>query len=145
MNKKVINQLNSVFANSYFLYMKSQNYHWNIVGRNFTDLHALFEGFYKDLGEALDLLAERMRTLEVKIPLNLEYLRKLQIIREGDENKNSREMLEDLYRDHLRIAELLNDLIKVAKEEDDEVTIDIAIERLRVHEKNTWIIRSILE
>ncbi|XVN42988.1 MAG: Dps family protein [Candidatus Rickettsia vulgarisii] len=137
----VIKILEVILADSYALYLKTQNYHWNITCSEFRSLHLLFEGQYKDLAEAIDEIAERIRTLGPKVTKMSELI-KLSYISEADPKSNSIKMLKDLAKDQETIVDNLNKGIKIAQKAGDEGTADIFIQRLKVHQKNHWMIVS---
>ncbi len=133
-----------LLADQYALYLKTQNYHWNVEGKDFKVLHSLFEELYKDLGEAIDTLAEIIRALDLKTPATFELYSKLASIKAGDENASSRRMVEELLEDQGKLGKSLDESLEAAKKIGDEVVADFIIERLGVHRKNAWILKSIL-
>ncbi|WP_341791720.1 Dps family protein [Rickettsia endosymbiont of Gonocerus acuteangulatus] len=138
---QVIKALEQVLADSYALYFKTQNYHWNVEGAEFRSLHLLFEGQYEDLAESLDELAERIRTLDAKVPA-LSNLIKLASISESNPNASANEMLKSLVKDQEIIRDTLYKGLKIAQSEGDEGTADMIIGRIKVHEKNRWMLKS---
>lgn len=138
---QVIKALEQVLADSYALYLKTQNYHWNVKGAEFRSLHLLFEGQYEDLAESLDELAERIRTLDAKVPA-LSNLIKLASISEPNPNASANEMLKSLVKDQEIIRDTLYKGLKIAQSEGDEGTADMIIGRIKVHEKNRWMLKS---
>lgn len=138
---QVIKALEQVLADSYALYFKTQNYHWNVEGAEFRSLHLLFEGQYEDLAESLDELAERIRTLDAKVPA-LSNLIKLASISEPNPNASANEMLKSLVKDQDIIIDTLYKGLKIAQSEGDEGTADMIIGRIKVHEKNRWFLKS---
>lgn len=139
----IIKALEVILADSYALYFKTQNYHWNVEGSEFRSLHLLFEGQYEDLAEGIDELAERIRTLKSKVS-PLSDLMKHTSIKEPNINSNSTAMLKDLVHDQEIIIATLYKGVKISQEEDDEGTADILINRLKAHEKNKWMLSSSL-
>ena len=133
-----------VLADSYALYLKTQNYHWNVEGPRFNTLHALFETQYTDLAMAIDEIAEHIRGLGAKAPGTWKKYEDLSSITEGDETLSADAMLQDLANDQDKIATTLNKALKVAQNEDDEVISDALIGRLTVHRKNKWMLESSL-
>jgi len=134
--------LKKVLADSYALYIKTQNYHWNVMGPNFASLHALFETQYRDLAEAIDGIAERIRALGEKAPGALSAYAELTNIQDGNHDASADQMVKDLYQDQERIAQSLKLALKAAQEVGDEVTIGMIIERMTIHEKNAWMLRA---
>ncbi|WP_253308368.1 Dps family protein [Rickettsia endosymbiont of Orchestes rusci] len=136
-----IKALEVILADSYALYLKTQNYHWNVEGPEFRSLHLLFEGQYEELAEAIDELAERIRTLGAKV-VSLSNFIKLAAIVEPNLNSNSTDMLKDLVKDQEVIISSLYKGLKIAQQEEDEGTADMIIGRIKVHEKNKWMLSS---
>ena len=142
MTKKVTDSLKIVLADSYILYLKTQNYHLNVTGPNFHSLHSMFEEQYNDLFSAVDLIAERIRALGVKAPGRYAKYMELTNLKEGDENLDSNSMVSDLAKDQDLIAKSFSNLLKEAQEIGDEVTVGIATDRIEIHQKNAWMLRS---
>lgn len=144
-NNKVAEDLFHFLSDSYVLYLKTQNFHWNIKGPNFFSLHVLFQKQYEDLAMAVDDLAERIRGLREKVPGTMKEFLEHSTLKEAEENLDAKKMLEILTSDHEKIINSLHEKIKRATDQGDEGTADLYIERLRVHEKTAWILRSHLE
>jgi len=134
--------LEKVLANSYALYLKTQNYHWNVVGTNFKSLHELFNEQYNDLAAAIDEIAERIRALGVKVDGTFENFSELSKIKSGDKNAKNEVMIRDLISGNETVADFLKEGIKVAQLEQDEGSADLLIGRLKVHEKAIWMLQS---
>jgi starvation-inducible DNA-binding protein len=143
-NKTVANSLKTVLADSYILYLKTQNYHWNVTGPNFKSLHLMFEEQYNDLFLAVDLIAERIRALGDKAPGSFAAYSKLTSIKEGSENLDAVLMVEELIRDQDIIIKTLTKTLKEAQNSGDEVTAGIVINRIEIHQKNAWMLKSSL-
>ncbi len=141
---EITNTLKIILANSYILYLKTQNYHWNVTGSNFYSLHLLFESQYKDLSDAIDLIAERIRAIGSKAPANITYYQNNSSIKDGNENYSATEMLEDLMKDQKIITKLLYKSMDIAKKHNDETTISMLADRIEIHDKNHWMINSLL-
>src|SRR4051812_17258979 len=109
MNKKIEN-LQKLLATSYSLYLKTQNYHWNVDGKDFYSLHKLFEEQYKDLFNAVDTIAERIRALGAKAYGSFTKFSKISVVKDGDENSSAKDMITDLLADQKKVIEILNDL-----------------------------------
>ena len=144
MSKKTVESLKLALANSYALYLKTQNYHWNVTGPNFKSLHDLFNTQYNDLALAIDDLAERIRTLDSKVEANFTHFEKTSKIKSGNENANSATMVKELAADNETLAEILNETFKIASAEGDDATADLIIGRIEVHQKNVWMLKSSL-
>lgn len=141
---EIINGLNKVLADTYTLYLKTQNYHWNVTGANFYALHLLFEKQYEELGDAADTLAERIRSLQAQAPGSFSEFSKLTTIKEAVKSISAHEMLKQLAHDHEQVIATLNPLIPAAQGGGDEATADLYIERLHAHYKAAWMLRSSL-
>lgn len=141
-NKAVVDALLHVLADTYALYLKTHNYHWNVTGPNFRSLHTLFEEQYKDTFEAIDEIAERIRTLGSKVPATLKKITSMAHISDGDENASANTMVKHLYKDQMQIIQCIHTAIEKAHKADDEGTIEILSERIAVHEKNAWMLKA---
>ncbi len=143
-NRQTIQVLERVLADSYVLLLKTQNYHWNVVGENFKALHELFNEQYDEIFAAIDELAERIRALGSRVDGTFENFQNLSKFKSGDKNLDAEMMIKDLAADHESLAKTITAGIKIAQEEGDEATADIFISRKIVHEKATWMLESSL-
>ena len=141
-NSNIIKTLESTLANSYALAIKTQNYHWNVTGPNFKQLHLLFEEQYNDILVAIDDIAERIRTLGSKVDGNLSFYKENSKYKPANADLSDKEMIKDLINDNESISGDLNDFIKIAQENNDEATADLYIQRVQIHEKAAWMLRS---
>ncbi len=141
-NNPVAEALKVALADSYALYIKTQNYHWNVTGPQFNGLHLMFENQYTDLAAAIDTIAERIRALGEKAPGSFKRYTAVTNISDGDENNSSQAMLEDLYKSQQIIGKTLSAALEKAETANDQVTIDLMTQRLAVHEKNAWMLKS---
>lgn len=141
-DKEVIKMMQLVLANSYGLYLKTQNYHWNVTGPQFESLHILFEKQYSDLAESVDEIAERIRALGSKAPASFHLFNELKTLTDGNENASAEEMVKGLAEDNLYMASLLKEVIVLAQQHQDEATADLCIKRIEIHEKNAWMLHS---
>lgn len=139
-----VRALERVLADSYALYVKTQNYHWNVEGPHFKSLHELFELQYRDLFEANDEIAERIRALGAKVDGSFNGFAKLTEISEPNKEIEDTAMVVDLFHSQQVIAKSLKAALEAAQSAGDEVTADMMIARLNVHEKAAWMLRSIL-
>lgn len=144
-NHEVVESLNKFLANSYILMLKTQNYHWNVTGPHFSALHVMFENQYNDLFQAIDVIAERIRALGHRAPGNFTIFSQLATVKEETAAPNANEMLQALAHDHQTLVDSAEAVIKAAQEVDDEGSADLAVNRLREHQKNIWMIKSHLE
>ena len=141
-NHRTLANLQKFLANSYVLLLKTQNYHWNVVGQNFKPLHDLFQLQYEDLFSAIDEIAERIRSLGAKVDGSFENFSHLTSFKKANFQANASEMLLDLIADNELIIKQLHQFIKTAQEEQDESTADIFIQRAKIHEKTLWMLVS---
>jgi starvation-inducible DNA-binding protein len=140
--KTVVNNLKAVLADSYSLFLKTQNYHWNVTGPNFISLHTIFEDQYNDLFKAIDVIAERIRALGDKAPGTYSAYSKLTKIKDGNENNDYKTMIKELSHDQLLIVDTLKIALLNAQKIADEATADIIIGRIAAHQKNAWMLNS---
>lgn len=132
-------------ANSYMLYLKTQNYHWNVTGPEFHQLHLLFEAQYRDLFEAIDTIAERIRALGIYAPGTFKQFAELSTIKEESEIPKSRQMIENLMNDNETLIEQAREVAELAEDNKDGATADLMISRMAAHEKNAWMLRSLIQ
>jgi starvation-inducible DNA-binding protein len=143
-NKNVAESLKVALADSYILYLKTQNYHWNVTGPHFKSYHAMFEEQYNDLFQAVDLIAERIRAIGQRAPGSFEKFSKITNIQEGNEELDAESMVKELAEDQNIIVLSLSKTLKAAQDIGDEVTAGIVIDRIEVHQKNAWMLKSSL-
>ncbi|MBM3618809.1 MAG: DNA starvation/stationary phase protection protein [Alphaproteobacteria bacterium] len=142
-NKPVIEGLKHSLADSYTLFLKTQNYHWNVTGPNFRGLHLLFEEQYNDLFAAIDEIAERIRALGEHAPGSFKAFSKLSGIKEAaDESPTPAAMVKELAKDQDTLLATLGKAIEAAQKAGDEATADLLIGRVAAHEKNRWMLKS---
>lgn len=141
-NKPVVEGLKTVLADSYALYIKTQNYHWNVEGPNFKALHLLFEEQYTDLAMAIDTTAELIRGLGEKAPGTFDAYTKNTSINPGNENASADQMVKELNEDQAAIQKTLQNTLEAAQKAGDEVVAGFVIERLTVHRKAAWMLKS---
>jgi starvation-inducible DNA-binding protein len=137
--------LERFLADTYVLYLRTQNYHWNVTGRRFAELHAFFDRQYKALAEAVDAAAERLRALGYRAPGSLPELARLTSLTEDDGGwPPADEMVRTLLRDHEAVIGSAKSLLREAEAAQDVVTSDLLTGRLAFHEKEVWMLRSLL-
>lgn len=143
---EVAEKMSTFLASTYTLYMKSLYYHWNVTGRSFHSLHELFEGQYQDLHTAGDEIAERIRALGHFTPGTYREFAKMSAIEEDAAlPTKASEMIEILLRDNETLSKEAREVLKVAEEAEDEVTVDMMVERMSVHDEAAWMLRSSIE
>jgi len=137
--------LSHLLADSYTLYLQSHNFHWNVTGPMFQTLHVLFMEHYTEIWNALDLIAERIRSLGLPAPGTYKQFNKLASIKEVDGVPNAAEMLRILVAGQEAVARTARKAFTAAEAANDQPTCDLLTQRLQVHEKNAWMLRSLLE
>lgn len=140
----VARELTKVLADSYAVYLKTHGYHWNVRGPEFFAIHTLLEQQYREMWEALDDIAERIRALGEFAPQGYTTFANLTSIKDGDPEKDAPAMLSELMRDHETLIATTRAGLKIANEDGDDVSADLLTQRLTVHEKYAWMLRSTL-
>jgi starvation-inducible DNA-binding protein len=143
--QKIADELTRFLADTYTLYLKTQNFHWNVTGPNFHSLHSMFEEQYKELAEAVDLIAERIRALKCRTLASFSHFLKLSSLKEENGLPTTKDMLKQLCKDHEAVVQHAYVIVAKAQKVHDEATVDTMIERIRAHEKAAWMLRSSLE
>jgi len=141
---EIADGLSRLLADSYTLYLKTHNYHWNVTGPMFQTLHLMFEEQYTELATAVDLIAERIRTLGVPAPGTYKEFAKLTVIDEDDEQPAAEEMIRRLVTGHEAVVRTARSVFPVVGSANDEPTADLLTQRMQVHEKTAWMLRSLL-
>ncbi len=141
----VADGLAHLLADTYVLYLKTQNFHWNVTGPHFAEYHKLFEAQYEQLADATDLIAERLRALNIIAPASFSQFLMLTSIKEADGNIKAEAMIGELLHDHELMGRQIDKMIEWAQKEKDEVTMDLFIQRKTEHDKTAWMLRSLLE
>jgi starvation-inducible DNA-binding protein len=142
--KEIAAGLSHVLADTYTLYLKTHNYHWNVVGPMFNTLHLMFETQYNELALAVDLIAERIRALGEPAPGSYLEFTELSTIAEDREKPEATEMIRRLVDGHETVARTARSVFPAAEAASDEPTADLLTQRLQVHEKTAWMLRSML-
>ena len=142
--QKVAGALSQVLADTFTLYLKTHNFHWNVIGPMFHTLHLLFENQYNELWLAGDAIAERIRALGCTASGSYREFSKLTYLREPEAVPSATEMIGELLRDHETCARTSRWALSVARTAVDEPTADLLTQRLMAHEKAAWMLRSIL-
>ena len=137
--------LSRLLADSYTTYLKTHNFHWNVTGPMFSTLHTLFETQYTELAAAVDEIAERIRALGVNAPGSYKAYAELSEIPEETGYPDAREMLRQLVQAQEAVARTARNVMPLADAASDEPTADLLTQRMQVHEKNAWMLRSLLE
>jgi starvation-inducible DNA-binding protein len=143
--ERVAEAMSVLLADSYTLYLKTHNYHWNVTGPHFAALHTMFETQYQELWLAADEIAERIRSVGFPSPGSYRQFGELTAIAEAEGVPAAMAMVEHLAHDNEQVARSAGAAFDVADEVGDQATADLAVQRQQVHEKNAWMLRSMLE
>jgi len=142
---EVVEALSRLLADSYTLYLKTHNFHWNVTGPMFNTLHTLFETEYTELALAVDAIAERIRTLGAHAPGSYAEFAERTGVKEGRAGTSALEMVRELASDQLTVAETARAVVAAAEVAGDQASADLGVRRIDIHEKNAWMLRSHLE
>ncbi len=142
--EQIVHGLSRVLADSYSLYLKTHSYHWNVVGPMFHSLHAMFMDEYTELALAVDEIAERIRALGAPAPGTYRQFAELSVVLEDTDVPDAHEMVRRLVAAHEATARTIRDALPVAEGAPDQVSTDLLVRRLEVHEKTAWMLRSML-
>ena len=143
--KAIAEALAKLLADSYTLYLKTHNFHWNVTGPMFNSLHLMFERQYMELAQAVDLVAERIRALGHPAPGSYAQFARLGSVREETGVPRAEDMIRQLVEGQEAVARTARQAFPVAEHAADQATMDLLTQRLQVHEKNAWMLRSLLE
>tara|TARA_R110002072_G_scaffold86882_5_gene196179 strand:- start:3750 stop:4217 length:468 start_codon:yes stop_codon:yes gene_type:complete len=138
------NAVTAVLADTYALYFKTHVYHWNVTGPRFNDLHMLFEQQYTELWAATDVIAERIRALDVKAPASYAAMAAAATVSSEGKGQKADVMIADLLRGHEAVVATIRKALELASQHGDDATSDVLSPRLTVHEKFAWMLRSTL-
>jgi starvation-inducible DNA-binding protein len=142
--RKIAEGLGRLLADTYALYVKTHAYHWNVTGPMFQTLHLMFETQYNELALAVDLIAERIRALGELAPGSYRELTSLTSIPDDDDHPDATEMIKRLVLGQEAVARTARSVFPLAEAAGDEATADLLTQRLQVHEKTAWMLRSLL-
>jgi starvation-inducible DNA-binding protein len=142
---KIAEGLSRLLADTYTVYLKTHNFHWNVEGPMFQTLHVLFMEQYTETWNAIDLIAERIRSLGHYAPGTYKEFQKLASIQETEGVPKATRMIELLIEGQEAIVRTARSILPVADQAHDEPTLDLLTQRMQVHEKNAWMLRSLLQ
>ncbi len=137
--------LSHFLADTYTLYLKTHNFHWNVTGPQFQTLHLMFETQYNELWVATDLIAERIRSIGVYAPGTYSEFSTLTSIKESQGVPPARDMIHQLVAGHEAVVKSARSIFKMVEDAEDQVTADLLTQRMQVHEKTAWMLRSLLD
>lgn len=143
--QQIAEGLSRLLADSYTLYLKTHNFHWNVTGPMFTTLHTLFEQHYTELATAVDEIAERIRALGVAAPGSYRQFGELSSIPEETGVPGAEEMIRQLVQGQEAVVRTARSIFPVVESANDEPSADLLTQRMQIHEKNAWMLRSLLE
>jgi starvation-inducible DNA-binding protein len=141
----IVDGLSRLLADTYTLYLKTHNFHWNVTGPMFQTLHLMFETQYTELAMAVDLIAERIRALGSPAPGTYAEFARLSSIKEPGGVPSAQEMIRQLVQDQEAVVRTARSIFPAVDQADDEPTADLLTQRMQVHEKTAWMLRSMLE
>ncbi len=143
--KEIAHGLSRLLADSYTLYLMTHNFHWNVKGPMFNTLHLMFEGQYNELALAVDLIAERIRALGFPAPGTYAEFAKLSSIKEIKGQPKAIEMIKYLVAAQEAVTKTARSILPLVDKASDEPTADLLTQRMQLHEKTAWMLRSLLE
>ena len=143
--RDIIDGLSRLLADTYTLYLKTHNFHWNVTGPMFQTLHLMFEKQYMELADAVDLIAERIRALGSPAPATYSMFAALSSVKEPDGVPSAQEMIQQLMQDQETVTRNARAMFRAVDQANDEPTADLLTQRMQVHEKTAWMLRSLLE
>ncbi len=143
--RKIADGLSHVLADSYTLYLKTHNFHWNVTGPMFQTLHLMFMTQYTEIWNAVDLVAERIRALGYPAPGSYKEFAALTSIKDSSGNVNAKDMIRQLVEGQEAVVRTAREVLPVAEKAGDQPSVDLLSARMEVHEKNAWMLRSLLE
>lgn len=143
--KAVVDGLSSLLADTYTLYLKTHNFHWNVEGPMFRTLHLMFMEQYTEMWNALDVIAERIRALGHYAPGTYSEFAKLTSIKESKTVPKANKMIEEAIQGHETIIKNIREMFSAAEDAKDQTTMDVLTQRLDIHEKTAWMLRSLLK
>jgi starvation-inducible DNA-binding protein len=142
--KGITDGLARMLADTYTLYLKTHNYHWNVTGPQFNTLHAMFMAQYTEMWAAVDVIAERLRALGVFAPGSYSAFAALATVREADGVPAAEKMVAELAADQATVVRTARHVLALAEAANDQPTADLMTQRMQVHEKTAWMLRAML-
>ena len=142
---KIADGLARFLSDAFTLYLKTHNFHWNVTGPMFNTLHLMFMDQYTELWNALDMIAERIRALGVAAPGTYAEFARLTVIKESEGKVSAEDMIKQLVAGQEAVTKTARSIFAVVDKAGDEPTADLLTQRMQIHEKNAWMLRSLLE
>jgi starvation-inducible DNA-binding protein len=143
--RAIADGLSRMLADTYTLYLKTHNFHWNVTGPMFQTLHVMFMTQYNETWLAVDLVAERIRALGYPAPGSYKEFAALTSIKDSSDVPNAKEMIRQLVDGQETVVRTAREVLPIAEKAGDQPTVDLLSARMEVHEKNAWMLRSLLE
>ena len=143
--ENIVAGLNRLLADTYTLYLKTHNFHWNVTGPMFQTLHLMFMDLYNEQWMAVDLIAERIRALGYPAPGSYREFAELTSIKDSEGAPKAKEMLRQMVEGQETVVRTAREIFPVADAVGDQPTLDLLTQRMQIHEKNAWMLRSLLE
>jgi len=141
--RKIADGLSRLLADTYTLYLKTHNFHWNVEGPMFNTLHLMFEQQYTELATAVDLIAERIRALGFPAPGSYSSFARLATVKEAPEKvPDAPEMIRQLAKDQEQVAKTAREVFPIVEKASDEPSADLLTQRMQIHEKTAWMLRA---
>lgn len=141
---KIGEGLSRLLADTYTLYLKTHNFHWNVTGPMFNTLHLMFEQQYNELALAVDLIAERIRALGLPAPGTYSAFAKLTVLKDEEGIPSAEEMIRILVKDQEAVARTARSIFPIVDDANDQPSADLLTQRMQVHEKTAWMLRALL-
>lgn len=142
--KEIVVGLTKVLADTFVLYFKTHQFHWNVTGPMFNTLHLMFEGQYTEMWTATDAIAERIRSLGEPVPGSLQQFIEISAIKETKEVPAATDMIKLLVEGHETLVRTIREVFAAVEAGNDEASADLLTQRLQIHEKTAWMLRSLL-
>ncbi len=143
--REIASGLSKFLADTYTLYLKTHNFHWNVTGPQFQTLHSMFEKQYEELADAVDLIAERIRALGFPAPASYREFTELTSIHEERGIPNAEKMVELLVQGQEAVVRTARSIFPLVDRAHDQPTADLLTHRMQVHEKTAWMLRSMIQ
>jgi len=143
--QQIAEGMSHLLADSYTLFLKTHNYHWNVTGPMFRTLHLMFEEQYTELFTAVDLIAERIRSLGSQAPGSYKQFSQLSRVADDEGQLDAEGMIKSLIKAHETVIRTAREIFPQAESVNDQVSLDLLTQRLDTHEKTAWMLRSLLE
>lgn len=142
--KAIASGLAKLLADTYTLYLKTHNFHWNVTGPMFQTLHVMFEQHYTELALAVDTIAERIRALDHYAPGSYQEYIRLTQVKEARGVPSAQDMVRQLVEAHEAVIRTAREVFPAAEKGKDQVTMDLLTQRMDIHEKTAWMLRSLV-